>query len=35
MIAADDAASQGAVVQAMLAARRGGAEHFLIAVHRE
>lgn len=35
MIAADDAAAQGAVVQAMLAARRGGAEHFLIAVHRE
>ncbi|WP_213777237.1 biopolymer transporter ExbD [Caballeronia sp. dw_276] len=35
VIAADDAAAQGAVVQAMLAARRGGAEHFLIAVHRE
>ncbi|CAN7406795.1 ExbD/TolR family protein [Caballeronia sp. 15715] len=35
VIAADDAASQGAVVQAMLAARRAGAEHFLIAVHRE
>jgi len=35
VIAADDASAQGAVVQAMLAARRGGAEHFLIAVHRE
>jgi biopolymer transport protein ExbD len=35
IIAADDAAAQGAVVQAMLAARRAGAEHFLIAVHRE
>jgi biopolymer transport protein ExbD len=35
VIAADDAAAQGAVVQAMLAARRAGAEHFLIAVHRE
>jgi biopolymer transport protein ExbD len=35
VIAADDAAAQGAVVQAMLAARRGGAEHFLIGVHRE
>ncbi len=35
VVAADDAAAQGAVVQAMLAARRGGAEHFLIAVHRE
>src|SRR6187402_3200579 len=34
VIAADDASAQGAVVQAMLAARRGGAEHFLIAVHR-
>jgi biopolymer transport protein ExbD len=35
VIAADDAAAQGAVVQAMLAARRAGAEHFLIAVRRE
>ncbi|MFK4446315.1 biopolymer transport protein ExbD [Caballeronia udeis] len=35
VIAADDAAAQGAVVQAMLAARRAGAEHFLIAIHRE
>ncbi|HYS67632.1 MAG TPA: biopolymer transporter ExbD [Paraburkholderia sp.] len=35
VIAADDAAGHGIVVQAMLAARRGGAEHFLIAVHRE
>jgi len=35
VIAADDTAAQGAVVQAMLAARRAGAEHFLIAIHRE
>jgi biopolymer transport protein ExbD len=35
VIAADDAAAQGAVVQAMLAARRAGAEHFLMAIHRE
>jgi biopolymer transport protein ExbD len=35
IIAADDAAAQGAVVQAMLAARRAGAEHFLIAINRE
>ncbi|MCC8393015.1 biopolymer transporter ExbD [Paraburkholderia sp. MMS20-SJTR3] len=35
VIAADDHAGHGAVVQAMLAARRAGAEHFLIAVHRE
>jgi biopolymer transport protein ExbD len=35
VIAADDGAAQGAVVQAMLAARRAGAEHFLIAIHRE
>ncbi|CAN7293334.1 biopolymer transporter ExbD [Caballeronia sp. LjRoot34] len=35
VIAADDAAAQGAVVQAMLAARRAGAEHFLIAIRRE
>ncbi|MBB5411480.1 MULTISPECIES: biopolymer transporter ExbD [unclassified Paraburkholderia] len=35
VIAADDHAGHGAVVQAMLAARRAGAEHFLIAVHRD
>jgi biopolymer transport protein ExbD len=35
IIAADDAAGHGVVVQAMLAAQRAGAEHFLVAVHRE
>jgi len=35
VIAADDGAAHGVVVQAMLAARRAGAEHFLMAVHRE
>ncbi|WGS52599.1 biopolymer transporter ExbD [Paraburkholderia sp. D15] len=35
VIAADDAAGHGVVVQAMLAARRAGAERFLVAVHRE
>jgi biopolymer transport protein ExbD len=35
VVAADDGASHGVVVQAMLAARRAGAEHFLVAVHRE
>ncbi|WP_341316696.1 biopolymer transporter ExbD [Paraburkholderia sp. IMGN_8] len=35
VIAADDGSGHGVVVQAMLAARRAGAEHFLIAVHRE
>jgi len=35
VVAADDRASHGVVVQAMLAARRAGAEHFLVAVHRE
>lgn len=35
VIAADDAAGHGIVVQAMLAARRAGAERFLIAVRRE
>jgi biopolymer transport protein ExbD len=35
VVAADDHASHGVVVQAMLAARRAGAEHFLVAVHRE
>jgi biopolymer transport protein ExbD len=35
VVAADDHAAHGVVVQAMLAARRAGAEHFLVAVHRE
>lgn len=35
VIAADDAAGHGVVVQAMLAARRAGAERFMVAVHRE
>ncbi|MFM0074724.1 biopolymer transporter ExbD [Paraburkholderia sediminicola] len=35
VIDADDAAGHGIVVQAMLAARRAGAERFLIAVRRE
>jgi biopolymer transport protein ExbD len=35
VIAADSHAGHGAVVQAMLAAQRAGAEHFLIAVHRD
>lgn len=35
VIAADDTAGHGVVVQAMLAARRAGAAHFLVAVHRE
>jgi biopolymer transport protein ExbD len=35
VIAADDAAAHGVVVQAMLAARRAGAARFLVAVHRE
>jgi biopolymer transport protein ExbD len=35
VIAADDAAGHGVVVQAMLAARRAGAQRFLVAVHRE
>jgi biopolymer transport protein ExbD len=35
VIAADDAAGHGAVVHAMLAARRAGAQRFLVAVHRE
>jgi len=35
VIAADDAAGHGAVVQAMLAARRAGAARFLIAVRRK
>jgi biopolymer transport protein ExbD len=35
VVAADDGAQHGVVVQAMLAARRGGAAHFLMAVHRD
>ncbi|KVG68174.1 ExbD/TolR family protein [Burkholderia pseudomultivorans] len=35
IVAADNRASHGVVVQAMLEARRAGAEHFLVAVHRE
>lgn len=35
VVAADDAASHGIVVQAMLLAKKAGARHFLIAVHRE
>lgn len=35
IVAADDAASQGAVVKAMLKAREAGAEHLLIAVKRD
>ena len=35
VIAADDGASHGVVVEAILEARKAGAEHFLVAVHRE
>jgi biopolymer transport protein ExbD len=35
VVAADDGASHGIVVQAMLEARKAGAKHFLLAVHRE
>jgi len=35
VIAADEAAANGIVVQAMLRAREGGAEHFLVAVQRD
>jgi biopolymer transport protein ExbD len=35
IVAADDGASHGVVVQAMLAAQKAGAAHFLVAVHRE
>ncbi len=35
IVAADDDATHGIVVQAMLAARKAGAQHFLVAVHRE
>ncbi|MEX3958587.1 ExbD/TolR family protein [Trinickia sp. EG282A] len=35
VVAADDGASHGIVVQAMLEARKAGAKHFLVALHRE
>ncbi|MEM5426447.1 MULTISPECIES: ExbD/TolR family protein [Paraburkholderia] len=35
VVAADDGASHGVVVEAILEARKAGAEHFLVAVHRE
>jgi biopolymer transport protein ExbD len=35
VIAADQAAANGIVVEAMLRAREGGAEHFLVAVQRD
>lgn len=35
VVAADDGASHGVVVQAMLQAQKGGARHFLVAVHHE
>jgi biopolymer transport protein ExbD len=35
IVATDNAAPAGLVVQAMLAARRGGVQHFLIAVQRK
>ncbi|REE24152.1 outer membrane transport energization protein ExbD [Paraburkholderia sp. BL27I4N3] len=35
VVAADDGASHGVVVQAILEARKAGAEHFLVAVYRE
>jgi biopolymer transport protein ExbD len=35
VVAADEGAANGVVVQAMLEARKAGAEHFLVAVHRE
>jgi biopolymer transport protein ExbD len=35
VVAADDAASHGVVVKAMLEARKAGVQHFLIAVHHE
>ncbi len=34
-VAADKGALEGVVVEAMIAARQAGAEHFLIAVHHE
>ncbi|WP_028217515.1 ExbD/TolR family protein [Paraburkholderia oxyphila] len=35
IVAADDGAAHGVVVKAILEARKAGAEHFLVAVHRE
>lgn len=35
VIAADDGATHGVVVRAMLEARRGGGEHFLVAMRRD
>jgi biopolymer transport protein ExbD len=35
VVAADEAASHGVVVKAMLEARKAGVQHFLIAVHHE
>ncbi|MGF6660079.1 biopolymer transport protein ExbD [Paraburkholderia atlantica] len=35
VVAADDGASHGVVVQAILEARKAGAEHFVVAVHRD
>jgi biopolymer transport protein ExbD len=35
VVAADDTASHGVVVKAMLEARKAGVQHFLIAVHHE
>jgi biopolymer transport protein ExbD len=35
VVAADDGASHGVVVEAILEARKAGAEHFLVAVDRE
>jgi biopolymer transport protein ExbD len=35
VVTADDAASHGVVVKAMLEARKAGVQHFLIAVHHE
>ena len=35
VVAADEGAANGVVVQAMLEARKAGAEHFIVAVHRE
>jgi biopolymer transport protein ExbD len=35
VVAADDGASHGIVVHAMLEARKAGVKHFLVAVHRD
>jgi biopolymer transport protein ExbD len=35
VVAADDGASHGVVVHAMLEARKAGVKHFLVAVHRD